>query len=97
MSTRRKWTDEEEQVLISQVRNNPNNLSRAFRATSDVIDRSSHSIEQHWYTKTRHLEPVFMTVGSKTMNVNSKNTVKYNNTERVKLPIWRRILRLLGL
>ncbi len=46
MNQRRRWTNEEEQVLIDQVRINPGNLARAFRATSDVIGRSPHSCEQ---------------------------------------------------
>ena len=94
MSQRRRWTNEEEQVLISQVRQNPGNLARAFRATSDIIGRSSHSCEQRWYTKVRHSETVFMTIGARNMSVNSKVS---NNTQPVRLPIWRRILKLLGL
>ena len=93
-TTRRRWTNEEDQVLIDQVRQNPSNLARAFRATSDVIGRSSHSIEQRWYGKVRHSETVFMTIGANNMSVNSKVS---DNTQPVRLPIWRRILRLLGL
>ena len=94
MSQRRRWTNEEEQVLIDQVRQNPGNLARAFRATSDIIGRSSHSIEQRWYTKVRHSETVFMTIGAANMSVNSKVN---NNPQPVSVPIWRRILNLLGL
>ena len=94
MNQRRRWTNEEEQVLLSQVRQNPGNLSRAFRATSDIIGRSSHSIEQRWYGKVRHSETVFMTIGAANMSVNSKVN---NNPQPVRLPIWRRILNLLGL
>lgn len=94
MTTKRKWTSEEEQVLIDQVRINPSNLSRAFKATSEIIGRSSHSIEQRWYSKVRHSETVFTTIGTNAMSVNSKNS---DNTQPVSVPIWRRILRLLGL
>lgn len=94
MTTKRKWTSEEEQVLIDQVRQNPGNLARAFRATSDVIGRSYHSIEQRWYGKVRHSETVFMTIGASNMSVNSKVS---DNPQPVRLPIWRRILKLLGL
>ena len=94
MTTRRRWTSEEEQVLIDQVRINPSNLSRAFRNASNITGRSPHSCEQRWYGKVRHSETVFMTIGANTMNVNSKNGV---NTQPVRLPIWRRILTLLGL
>ena len=94
MNQRRRWTNEEEQVLIDQVRINPGNLARAFRATSDIIGRSSHSIEQRWYGKVRHSETVFMTIGTNAMSVNAKNS---DNIQPVSVPIWRRILKLLGL
>lgn len=94
MNTRRRWTNEEEQVLIDQVRINPSNLARAFRNTSEIIGRSSHSCEQRWYGKVRHSEAIFMTVGSKTVNMNSKNVFhgSYDNTEKIKVSIWRRFI-----
>ena len=99
MTTKRRWTNKEEQVLISQVRQSPNNLARAFRATSEIIERNPHCVEQHWYLKTRHSGTIFMTIGSNTKNSNSK-VVRENttdNTKSVQLPVWRRILKLLGL
>lgn len=99
MTTRKRWTDKEEQVLISQVQQSPNNLSKAFKATGKLLRRSERSVTLHWYNNTRHNNTVFMTVGPKTRSVNTKNTIhgKYDNTERVQLSIWRRILKLLGL
>lgn len=94
MATRRRWSSDEEQVLIDQVRINPGNLSRAFRNTSNITGRSTHSIEQRWYGKVRHSETVFMTIGARNMSVNSKVS---SNPQPVRLPIWRRILKLLGL
>jgi hypothetical protein len=94
MATRRRWTSEEEQVLIDQLRINPSNLARAFRNTSNITGRSPHSIEQRWYNKVRQSETVFMTIGARNMSVNSKVS---NNPQPVRLPIWRRILKLLGL
>lgn len=99
MTTKRRWTNEEEQVLISQVRQSPNNLARAFRATSQIIERDWRNIGQHWYTKTRHSGTIFMTIGSNTKNSNSK-VVRENTTDNTKstqLPVWRKILKLLGL
>lgn len=94
MTSRRRWTNEEEQVLIDQVRINPSNLSRAFRNASNIIGRSPHSCEQRWYGRVRHSETVFMTIGARNMSVNSKVS---NNPQPVRLSIWRRILNLLGL
>lgn len=40
MSTLRKWTEDEEKVVISKIEANPNNLQRAFREASLEIDRT---------------------------------------------------------
>lgn len=34
MSTLRKWTEDEEKVVISKIEENPNNLQKAFREAS---------------------------------------------------------------
>ena len=34
MSTLRKWTEDEEKVVVSKIEENPNNLQRAFREAS---------------------------------------------------------------
>ena len=91
---RGKWSNEEEQVLIDQVRQYPNNLSRAFKITGEEIGKSVNAVRVQWYNHTRHSETVFMTVGAKTMNINSKNS---NSTQPIHLSIWRRILNVLGL
>ena len=97
MNQRRRWTNEEEQVLLSQVRQNPGNLARAFKATSDIIGRSSHSCEQRWYGKVRHSEPVFMTVSSNnTVTTNQKNVFYGTNDNVEDAPsIWERFLGFL--
>ena len=48
---RARWTNEEEQVLIDQVRINPSNLARAFRNASNITGRSTHSCEQDGMVK----------------------------------------------
>lgn len=45
MSTLRKWTEDEEKVVISKIEENPNNLQRAFREASLEIDRTPAAIE----------------------------------------------------
>ena len=51
MSTHKRWTNDEEQVVISKVKANPNNLSKAFREASLEIGKSANTIRQHWYIK----------------------------------------------
>lgn len=51
MSTLRKWTEDEEKVVISKIEGNPNNLQRAFREVSLEIDRTPATIEYRWYQR----------------------------------------------
>ena len=97
MNQRRRWTNEEEQVLISQVRQNPGNLARAFRATSEIIERNPHSCEQRWYGKVRHSEAVFMTISANnTISTNQKNVYNGTNDNTQNSPsIWQRFLGFL--
>ena len=80
METHRRWTNDEEQVVISKVKANPNNLSKAFREASLEIGRSVGSIVQLWYTKGRKKVALkdrcghcFLTYGGKSLNINRKN------------------------
>lgn len=47
MRTFKRWTSDEEQVIISHVKANPNNLQKAFREASFEIGRSVTCITQH--------------------------------------------------
>ena len=81
MGTRKRWTNDEEQVIISHVKANPNNLQEAFRKASlELTNRSAYSIYQHWYRPTKGKDALkdrcgkcFMTYGYKTVNINRKN------------------------
>lgn len=97
MNQRRRWTNEEEQVLIDQVRLNPSNLSRAFLHTSTIIGRTPNTIRIRWYSKVRHSEPVFMTVSSNnTVTTNQKNVFHGTNDNVEDAPsIWERFLEFL--
>ena len=49
MSTLRKWTEDEEKVVISKIEENPNNLQKAFREAPLEIGRAPAAIEYGWY------------------------------------------------
>ena len=99
MTTKRRWTNDEEQVIIAKVRRHSNNLQRAFKEAAEEIDRTEGAVEFRWYSKLRSTEVVFMTVSAKRKTVNTKNIIqgKQDTSEEVQLSIWRRILRLLSL
>lgn len=104
MSTHRRWTDDEEQVVISKVKANPNNLQKAFREASFEIGRSVDCITQHWYTKQRTRPALkdrcggcFMTYGGKSLNINRKNVCinTSDNTITISMDKLQKILDIL--
>ena len=104
MRTLKRWTSDEEQVIISHVKANPNNLRKAFREASFEIGRSADCIKQHWYTKKRTRPALkdrcgscFLTYGGKSLNINRKN-VSVNtsdNTITISMDKLQRILDIL--
>lgn len=96
MAKNKKWTIEEEKVLISQVEKNPQNIKKAFQLTSELIDRTECSIRCHYYSvivKNKGKLPnsyMYLTVG--------KNKTTTNKVEILPTPsLWQKILRFLGL
>lgn len=75
MASKKRWTIEEEQVLIDQITRSANNIAEAFRRTSRLIDRTEAACMYHWYVVISQREDssvCFVTVGQKTKNVNRK-------------------------
>lgn len=103
MGTWSRFTGEEEQVIISKVKESPNNLSKAFREAANEINRSWKTIAQHWYTKGKRSALkdrcgyCFITYGSKSLNINRKNvnTNTTDNTITISMDKLQRILDIL--
>lgn len=100
MSTLRKWTEDEEKVVISRIEENPNNLQKAFREASLKIDKTPAAIGWRWYKGglRERSGKLFMTYGRKgTLNSNRKNVSSKtsDNTIRTRKSKWGRILDIL--
>lgn len=48
--TNKKWTVEEENRLLQQVRTFPQNLTQCFLIVSESIGRTPQAVANHWYT-----------------------------------------------
>lgn len=105
MSTPRRWTSDEEQVIISKVKANPNNLAKAFREASlELQGRTVCAITFHWYkssTRQRALKDrcghCFLLYGSRTLNINRKNVsaITSDNTITLTMDKVQQILEIL--
>ena len=100
MTKKRKWTTEEEQVLIDQITRSANNIREALVKTSKLIDRTEAACMYHWYmviSKRKDASVCFATIGCKTRNINRK-VVRANttdNTEVTTISWWKKVIKLL--
>lgn len=100
MTEKRRWTIEEERVLIDQITRRANNVREAFRRTSELIDRTEAACMYHWYmvvSKRKNTSVCFVTIGHKTRNINRKivHAKTTDNTKVTTISWWRKVIKLL--
>lgn len=91
--TNRRWTRAEEEILLSHVKQNPQNLHNCFIAVGRTTGRSAKAVASHWYTRTSK-DPdnlCFFTASSRHVSKNRKNGEGVVSTNS----IWQRFLRVL--
>ena len=102
MANNKKWTKEEEEILVQAIQANPHNISEALRTASATINRSFNACQFHWYAvlspknKPNKIGISFVSVGSNTIYKNRKNSGT-STVQPEKSTIWSRIKRLLKL
>lgn len=71
----KKWTTEEEALLLRQVRAFPQNLSKCFVIVSESTGRSKSAVANHWYTvvSKKPNATCFFTASPKHVSKNRKN------------------------
>ena len=102
MANNKKWTKEEEEILVQAIQDNPHNLSEALRTASATINRSFLACQFHWYqvlspkNKPNKIGISFVSIGPNTIYKNRKNSGT-STVQPEKSTIWSRIKRLLKL
>jgi hypothetical protein len=73
----RRYSDNEESIILNSVKDNPTNLSKAFRLASlKLNNRNAASIAKIWYNKLKFKYPYIITTGStKGFSNNCKNDI----------------------
>ncbi len=103
MVTKKRWTKEEEEILVQAITANPHNITEACRYASTQLEGRTHSAcVFHWY---KALAPAknptkvgitFIAVGPKTVYKNRKNSGNaFVKPERNTL--WTKIKKFIGL
>ena len=95
-----RWTNEQNQILLKAVEDNPHNFQEAYRIAAATLGKSKESCRQHfeYYRRKGQLPVCMMTVGkNKAASQNRKNIHSRTggSVEPVRLSKWRRILAIL--
>lgn len=97
MSNNRKWSEQEDLVLLRQVKAYPQNLKRAFVIASEELDRTTNACMNRWYTvvskKEDKMNTCFLTISKERVGRNRKNCSDI--IEESRLSKWRRILNII--
>lgn len=93
MANSRKWTQQEDERLLRQVRVFPQNLHKCFHVVAEEIDRTPGAVANHWYSVLSKKPGVieFGTISSKHFARNRKNGMGVE----ISSSIWRRFLHLI--
>lgn len=65
--SKHRWTAEEDSVLVSQVKQHPNNLQDAFKAVGAKLGLPKSSCQARWYyiSKKKGVQAAFLTMTEK--------------------------------
>lgn len=90
----RRWTQQEEDRLLRQIKAFPQNLHKCFMLVSDEIGRSPQAISAYWYTKLSKKPGIeYVAFGTVTPKYFSKNR-KNGEGEQISNTLWRRFLNM---
>lgn len=99
----RRWTSEEDQILVQLIQEHPHNKTNAFRLASVRLNRTEGACLFRWYgvlsnpESSRYVGTAFLVISRKskldnrTCYIDDRNTIHPNKSG---LTIWNKIMRL---
>lgn len=105
MANYKRWTKEEDEILVQAIKANPHNKAEVFRSLTGKLGRTESAIAYRWYSylsnpESKHYVGCMFTL----LSVASKLDNRTINREGVhvtptKTPkgLWSKIKKLLGL
>lgn len=105
MANNRRWTEEEDKILVQLIKEHPHNKLQAFREVAIQLNRSETSCLNRWYKALSNPEHpkyvgcAFTMLSRKTKFDNRTQYTEHNITspEPMQESLWRRIGRFLRL
>lgn len=94
-SSPRKWTSDEDDVLLRYVKNDSTSLHACFLAVAEQIGRTPNAVSSHWYAVLSKRPDVkaFFFASSNHICMNRKNGKGVESSSS----IWQRLLRVIKL
>lgn len=102
MEQKKRWTKEEDEILVQAISARPQNLSKCFIAAAEQIGRTAKAAEFRWYKYVKFTfagRKAMLTIGPKTA-FSGKNELDNSKVRPIKVrqnSFWRRILTILRL
>lgn len=99
MTTRRRYTIEEEQIIAQEVSSHQTNIKQGLTIAAERIGRSYSAVNNHWYTVQSKREVCFL-VGSSTASAVNRKVVRPNTWDsrrETSCGLFKRILKWLEL
>ena len=100
---RRRWTEEEDEILKKEVEKCPYAKETAFREASKKLDRTVSACHIRWYAELSNPESkhyvgcVFTLLAEKAVTVNRTTNTLHSNPIKPKKGFWSRIKEMLGI
>lgn len=105
MAIKRRWTAEEDEILVQLIKEYPHNKSKAFLMASERLGRTKGTCNNRWYSvlsnpeHPKYVGCAFTMLSRKTKFDNRTQYTEHNTTspEPMKESLWNRIKRFLRL
>lgn len=104
--TKKRWTEEEDKLIIQSIQGNLDNIGEGFKLLSNKIDRTEKAIAHRWYRVLSNPQSpkyagnaCFLVIGNSSRLSNRKYRKIDHRSElpKHKETIWNKILKLLKL
>lgn len=99
MSTRKRYTPEEDEAIFKAIQETPHNIKKCFMMLSLELEREPKSISNRWYNylsnpESKHyMGTASFLIGRRTISINRKLDYESMKTHpvKVKVSIWKSI------